>query len=325
MTVATPGDSSVTRYDPNEFGADTGLEDIAASDLMIPRLRIEHAEGTFKDSLSNISYGTLKIVLFGLVKQRVMWDSDVDEGDMPLCKSPDFEHGFPNMNPDIKKDKQFPWAKSNFSPSDARVIELAPGESKAHPNGWSSNGMPVLTCSACIFAQWDKGDWKVPPCSEQHTYPLLYSTDGSPSPNEGQWSPALLTVQKTGIKPSRQYIGSFAAAGNPMFTVYTELGLTLQSRGSVRYSVPTFKKLEPTDRNDWADFAARQRQIRAFIRSAPRRMDDDAAPTPAAPTDNENRAPGTVPATPAATPAESKAPTQPTPAAPVDDDDDMPF
>lgn len=329
MTVAThSGGGSVAKYDPAEYGEDTGLEDVGVGDVMIPRLRIEHAEGKFKDSLSGAVYDKLTVVLMGLVKQRIMWAEDIEDGDQPLCKSPDHDHGFPNVNTEIKKDKQFPWAKSNFDPADARSLELAPGESKAHPNGWSSNGLPILPCSSCVFQQWDKGDWKVPPCAEQHTYPLLYSPDGTGE----SWTPALLTLQKTGIKPSRQYISSFAQAGNPMFTVFTELSLSLQSRGSVKYSVPVLKRLGPTDRDDWRDYADRQRSIRAYIRSAPRRQEEETGtPAPAAPADNVNTAPpaaATPP--PAAQPAEPEAKAAPATAAPAaaaaeDDDEDIPF
>jgi hypothetical protein len=327
MTVATPGGGEVAVYD--EDLASVGLEDVGVGDVVIPRLQIQHKEGTFLDNLSKATFASLKVVLLGLVKQRIMWDDEVNEGDRPKCKSPDFEHGFPNVNYDGKTPpgKQFDWKVSNFNPED-------------YPAENGLNGLVTLPCTNCIFKEWDKGDWKQPPCSEQHTYPLLYSPDEGAS-----WQPALLTVQRTGIKPSRQYISSFAQAKTPMFTVFTEIGLTQQKRGSVDYSVPWFKRHEATDRNAWPEFASQYRAIREFIRQPPRRLDEEetvstdsnvnTAPAPAAgPTPPAT--PPAPPAAPAAPPAAPAAPAQPTApaaeaptpapvAAAADGDDDLPF
>jgi hypothetical protein len=305
MTVSTTGGAGpVVPYDPEAFG-DVGLEDIGVADVVIPRLSIVHSEGVFQDNLSKQKFDSLTVVLLGLVKQRIFWDDEVDEGDQPLCKSPDFDLGFPQVRPDVKADKQFPWAKSNFNPADFP---------EGGPN--SVNGLVTLPCSSCVFKEWDKQDWKVPPCTEQHTFPLLYT------PDEGQsWTAALLSLQKTGIKPSRQYISSFAQSKSPMFTVFTELTLTLQSRGSVKYSVPTLKRGTQTDRADWSDYADTYRNIREYVRQPPRAREEESEdPTvTAAATTAPATAAATAPVTsaPVATPAPG--PVEPTPstAAPV--------
>lgn len=330
MTV-TPVDGGgvVAPYDAEI--ANVGLEDIGVGDVVIPRLQIDHPKGVFRDNLSKAEYDKLTVILLGLVKQRVMFDDDVKDGDKPQCKSPDFEHGFPNMNLDgaQRKETWFPWDKSNFEPGNF------PAE-----NGL--NGLVTLPCATCIFNQWDKGDWKQPPCAEQHTYPLMYSPDNGES-----WVPALLTVQKTGIKPSRQYISSFAQSKTPTFTVFTEITLQQFSRGTVTYSVPIFKRNGPTDRNEWNEYATQYRAIREFIRQPPRRSDEDDATPDVQPDTNENAppaaaaAPAPVPPPPPAQPVAPAAPAQPaqpqpvaaavtaapaaaTPAAPADDDD-LPF
>lgn len=331
MTVATtdPNSGAVTGWDPSEFSGDTGLEDVSASDIAIPRLQIIHDEGLFKDNLSGTTFGELEVIILGLVKQRIMWASDIDDGDKPLCKSTEFSFGFPNMRDDIAADKRFPWAESNFEPAQAQPIELAAGQSPAHPNGWSSNGLPVLPCAACKFKEWTKGSNGKnvpPPCTEQHTYPVLYK-------NENEvWTPALLTFQRTGIKPSKTYISSFAQTGQPMFTVVTTIGLTQQSRGMVKYSVPWFKRGSTSDRNAWAEYATQYRTIRDFVRSAPRRQDEEDAP---AASNNENTAPeapvnvtATTQPTPPPTPSPAPTPPSPQPTPPpaaVADDDDLPF
>lgn len=301
MTVV-PSEGGALPATVDEFD-NVGLEDVGVADVVIPRLQIVHTEAVFKNNLSGEEYQSLDVILLGLVKQRIMWDDEVDDGDKPLCKSPDFEHGFPNVRDDVPKDKRFPWDTSNFAPDDF------PAES-------GLNGLVTLPCANCVFKEWDKNGWKNPPCNEQHTYPLLYT------PDEGEsWIPALLTTAKTGIKPSRQYISSFAQSKTPMFTVRTTLTLTPQSRGTVKWAVPAFKRGDDTDRDRWTEYAQQFRSIREFIRSAPRRQDEE-GDEPAAESNNENTAPTPEPEKK----AEPKAATPPPPAKPAAaDDDDLPF
>lgn len=324
MTVDTTGGSAVEPWNSEEFG-DVGLEDVGVGDVVIPRLSIVHDEAVFKNNLTGETHDTLTVVLLGLVKQRIFWADDIDEGDKPLCKSPDFAHGFPQMRTDIPADKQFPWAESNFDPAN-------------FPAEKGINGHVTLPCDSCVFAQWGKdsaGKNTPPPCNEQHTYPLLIVGE------DGETQPALLTVQKTGIKPSRTYISGFASSKTPFFTQYTQLSLDLQKRGSVKFSVPQFRRAGGTDRAWWAEYADQFRSIRSFIREAPRPAEgtEDAEP---APSNNENTAPAAPPTPPKAPAAPPKAPTPPSPpkvaapAAPApaeapaesassDDDDDLPF
>jgi len=300
MTVEPRSESGAV-VNPDDY-ADIGLEDVGVSDVVIPRLGIIHDEALLKNNLSSETYDKLDVILLGLVKQRVMWSDEVGEsGSRPLCKSPDFENGFPNTRDDVPKDKRFDWSQSNFNPED-------------FPAEKGLNGMVTLPCAQCVFKEWDKQGWKQPPCAEQHTYPLLYTTDEGES-----WAPALFTTQKTGIKPSRQYISSFAQTKTPMFTVHTELSLTLQSRGTVRYSIPSFKRKGQTERENWAEYGNQYRSIREFIRQAPRRQDDEEEP---AVSSNENTPPEKATTSTPATPPAAAAPA---PAAAPAGDDDLPF
>jgi len=292
MTVDTTGNGGgVAPYDPTNLEG-LGLEDVGATDITLPRIQIDHPNGVFKNNLSGETFDTMRCVILGVVKQRIMWDKTVDDGDKPLCKSPDFEHGFPNMGLDGKTpaNKQFPWAKSNFNPAD-------------FPAEQGENGLVTLPCQSCIFKEWEKGDWKQPPCSEQHTYPLMYQTE------DGGFMPALFSVQKTGIRPSRTYLNVFVQSHKPMFTVYTEIALNQQSRGTVMFSVPVFRKKEPTEETTWGEFAQQYRGIREFIRQAPRRQDEEEG---AEASDNTNTGPVTPTPAPAAT---VQAPAQPAPVA----------
>lgn len=303
MTVEPHAGSGAVEAVPEEWA--TGLEDVGVGDVVIPRLTIIHDQGKFKNNLSNEEFDTIDAIVLGLVKQRVMWDAKVEDGDKPECKSPDFEHGFPNVRDDIPKDKRFPWEISNFKPED-------------FPPENGINGLVTLPCTSCIFNQWGKGDWNQPPCAEQHTYPLLYTPDGGES-----WVPALFTTQKTGIKPSKQFISSFAQTKTPMFTARTTIGLTLQSRGSVKYSVPTFRRTGPSERENWGQYSEQYRTIRDYIRTAPRPGDDEDEGTPATPSANVNTGPAAA-APPAEPAAAAPAPAAAAPAA-APADDDLPF
>jgi hypothetical protein len=306
----TPGTDLQAPFDPSEF-KNFGMEDVEAGDLVIPRLSIMHKEGRFINNLSKEEIERLQCVILGLVKQRIMWDEDVDEGDRPQCKSSDHDHGYPQLREDIPMAKQFPWDESNFNKADFL----------------QQDGSVVLPCDSCVFNSWSKdtrtGKSIPPRCSEQHTYPVIYTTD------EGETTTtAILTFQRTGIKPSKNYLSTFSQAGMPMFTSFTELTLQVTKRGNVEYSVPVFRKGNQTDRSDWRHYADTYMQIREFLRTPPRRSEDEEAP--AVQSDNTNTAPIETQEPPtapvASTPPPQASATASAPvAAPVDNDDPLPF
>lgn len=308
MTVDSTTGKDVAQVSEDMSGL--GLEDASISDIVIPRLRIVHDQGMIADNLSSEQYSNLKVILLGLVKQRIMWHEDVEDEDRPQCKSPNFEQGFPNVAEDTPKKKRFPWDESNFDPADFPASE-------------GVNGFVTLPCNACVFKEWG-ADKKPPRCAEQHTYPLLYS----PSGEGDDFVPGLFTVQKTGIKPSRNYLSSFVQSRKPMFTALTELSFTQHSRGTVKYSVPVFKRIGNTDAEMWEEYANTFRTIRDFVKQAPRPRDEDYEGDSTS--SNVNTAPAQ---SPAPTPQEKAAPAPEQPAAVAAvaataapaDDDDLPF
>lgn len=285
---------------------DVGLEDVSASDIQMPRIQLLHDTGKFRDASTGVELDSLECVILGLVKQRIMWDTEVDEGDKPQCKSPNHTHGYPQMRTDIPARKQFPWSKSNFDPKDFPVTD----------------GQIVLPCDSCVFANWG-ADKSKPPCSEQYTFALYYRDA------EGEMRPGLLSLQRSGMKPAKVYTGTFAAAKQPMFTVWTRISLTLESRGKVTYSVPKFTKGELSDRHEWPGFAEQYRSVREFLHQAPRPATKEEDDKEAAARSGSSRpAPASAASatkltdddpwstsTPAAAPAAASAPA----------DDDLPF
>jgi hypothetical protein len=252
-TQGSGGDVAVWQGDGN-----LGLEDIDAADLTVPRMKILHKKALFLDPLK-VERAEMTVVMLGVVKQRIFWPSQLAEKDLPLCKSNDHDRGFPNLNPE--SPKKFPIQLSGFN-----LADFPP----------DAQGRVVLPCDKCIFKEWDKNDWKQPPCNEIWAVPLLFQ----PAPDEQPdlWSPAVLQFSKTGIKPIRQYASVFVGQTTPMFTALTKMTLTAESRGANDYAVPGFSRIGPSPDTKWAEYGNLYQQIRTFIRRDPR-SDEAAAET----------------------------------------------
>jgi hypothetical protein len=258
----------------------TGLEDFdTATDAQMPMLKIDHSQGHFIDGLSDEDLGPeIKVIMLGLIKQRILWDAEVKDDAKPLCKSYNFTEGRPD-------EATFPVKASGF---DRSAVE--------------SGALPCADCKLKDWGSHPKND--TPWCTEQHTFALLVQVgDG--------WQPALLTVQRSAIKPSRQYMTSFARSKTPLYTVVTTIKLDQRKRGSVDYAVPKFTRGGGTDQDDWAEYAETYRSIRNFVQT-PRTRDDDDEDTTVTITADADPAPSGDGEAPAAAPSD-------------DGDDDLPF
>ena len=311
---------------------ESGLEDFAPSRMVIPRLTIDHKTGALVDNLTEQQYvGGLKVVMLGMVLQRILWHVQPgDKGELPLCKSPDAEHGFPTPDDKLPKDKMFPWsgevtAKGVAADSGFRREDF-PAED-------GINGLVTLSCANCALAKWESHPaGRKPYCSEMYTFPVMFSPGG----DEDMLVPALFSVRSTGIKPANSYLTSFASTKTPMYTVWTRIGLNIVTRSGNEFAVPSFSKAEATDRELWPEFSQTYRGIRETIRRAPTPMDDDSedagvsvpvTPPAATPSPAARPVPSTPPAAPrpAAVPAPAAAPAPQAVAEATPDDDDLPF
>lgn len=312
MTVASPESQGGEVAIPADM---TGLEDFdVTTDAVMPRISIVHKSQKFKDNLSGEEFPILRCVLLGLVKQRILWNTVIDDDDKPMCKSPDFDFGFPLLTGN--NGKTFPVERSGFDLSQIPA---------------NTDGFVALPCANCALKEWGSHpDGKKPYCSEQHTFPLMYDPTGE-NEDVSQWMPGLLTIQKTGIKPSKNYITAFVRGQTPLYTAITEISLVGESRGTTDYSVPAFKRTGNVDQQLWPTMSQSYRSIREFVRAHPSKREEDAvpaaqnnewsgAPAQAAPAQTQ------APAAPVQTP--EPAPVQAAPAAPVQQaaaDDDLPF
>jgi len=277
---------------------ETGLEEFDQTDMVIPRLQILHKEGRFRDTLTNEEFAPLeRAILLGLVKQRILWHSTVDDGDLPMCKSPDHNTGYPNVDEDTKKDKRFPWDLSGFKQSDF------------------SGDQPQLPCEGCKLKEWETHpDGKKPYCAEVYQLPLMYA----PNEDSDLWIPAIVAFSKTGLKTLRNYLSGFQRRQAPLFSAVTRVELELNKRGGNIFSTPKFTKVDDIPQADWREHSLNFSSMKAFLQRPPREFEDEGGP---APSDNTARPPE-QPSQQAAPPPEEPASTE-TP--PAEDKNKLPF
>lgn len=246
---------------PSDF--ETGLEDFDPSEASIPRIHIMHAEGLFVDKQTNEQFPKIYGVFLGLIKQRVMWNKDVEEGDKPLCKSNDAEFGYPNITG--PSNCYFPWEASGLDP------KLQPTD---------EDNRPIVKCETCTFKEWRRTPGKnvPPPCSERYTLPIHFGTVPGQLDHAG-----IISFQRSSITPVKNFVSAFARTKQPLFSAYVEISLTTQKRGNVTYSVPVLKRGPSVPEEDWPTYVQEYRAIREMLRQRPRaQADDTSKPTPPA-------------------------------------------
>lgn len=270
-----------------------GLEDFEDDDQVMPRLQIVQKEAVFEDNLTGERYDELDVVLLGLVKQRVLWPPEMEADSFPLCKSYEAKDGHPT-------DK-FPWKASGFDPS-------------AYPDEDA-----VLPCANCKLKEWDSHPTRdIPWCGEQYVLPLVMKATGD------KVVPALLTFQRSSIKPVKAYISGFATRAEPLFTVHTHIVLNARRRGNVDFAIPKLRRGDAVEADRFDDLGAAYRKAAAFLRT-PRTPSEEGDVTGAAASrtnDGDSKTAGQSAANTAAA-----APATPEQAAPeassVEDDDEL--
>lgn len=256
MQPEQPGSALAVPAEP----IDTGLGDLTTADIQFPRLKIVHSDGVFEDPAMSQQYGEVFCVVLGLVRQRILWHTRVENDEKPMCKSPDFLNGYPNLEP-ADASRNFPFAQAGFNP-DLQMIDEA--------------GRMVLPCGDCKLKEWGSHPQGGKPyCSEQFTLPVLYAGDLA-SVQSQFWTPALVTFQKTGITPAKRYLGAFQMQNKGAYTAITRITLATKRQGNVTYSTPIFQNVGETDPDAWPEFSEQFRSVRTWLISAkPRGKDID--------------------------------------------------
>jgi hypothetical protein len=249
--IATTGaapSSEVEKF-MSEFASDSapvGLEDIGADDIRMAKVSIVHDEGVFVDDLTGEKFDTLDTVLLGVIKERVLFDSNMDAKDKLLCKSRDAVVGNPT--------------------------EAFPMLSFREKNGVvEADG--TITCKTCPFAQWGSHpdpNRQVPYCTEQMSFPL--TLPGSDD------AAGIVTFQRSALSNVRSYLSAFVRSRKPLFANRTTITLEKGKKGSVVFSTPKFVRgAENTDAGQMQRWAEQYQSIRAG-----RGQRDDETPAPAA-------------------------------------------
>ena len=252
----------------------TGLEDFSVTDAVLPRIKIDHQNGMWVDNLGGLQMATLRFIALGLVKQRVLFHHVVENEDVPMCKSADYQSGFPN--PDAPSDKSFPWQLSGFDkndyPPDAKGNVKLPVR-RVRPQGL---GLPPGERQPLLLGAVDLADLLRRLAGRLGR---VESGDPHAAEVEHQADPHLLhAVRRQSNKPP------FLAIGRGT--------LKINTRGSVTYSVPSFSKEGESPRDRWMEFSEQFTEMRSFLVRPPvREQDGTAGQAPAAPQNNEYSGP----------------------------------
>ena len=312
MTVAVPGGVDYSAY------AGVGTEDVTAADFGIARWKIDHNEGYFVNNQNELAYTALDVILLNNVKQRVMFNPDMNAGeDDPWCKSNNHTDGYPGEN--------FPW--------EGDANQGIP----AYAFGYQGDGA-VLPCASCNFSQWGARDPKTgkskpPLCNELFSFTFMVLNE------ELEGTPGIISFKGTSISPAKKYMAPFIQRRQPLFVKSTRISLTAQMFAGRKFYVAKFDMLEdtdPTQFEEWAQIAMSAREfltqppLSAFpppeladtqsaIESAPAEVAPEPTPEPV-------QQPTRAPVAQAATPAQARvrptaqaapAASQPQPSAPV--------
>lgn len=202
----------------------------------------------FVNETAGIAVPSLDVIVLGAVKGRVLWPPEMSDGgnSIPYCKSLDGLVGLPDMGePDSEPPRAgyFPW-------------KAVPPEFKALLT--PENTVP---CGECPLKEWGSHPTQDKPwCAEQSTWVVKF---GDGEADDG----ALLTFQRSSLKPAQNYIMGFRSPkpGLPMFVVRTKITLTQQTRGTVVFAIPTFKRGEATVEANHNEWASQYIQVRNYL------------------------------------------------------------
>jgi hypothetical protein len=252
-----------TDIEVHKDGVD-GLEDIEASDLTLPILKLNHDKGTIVDNLTNEEHESLDVILLGVFKQRILWPAEPGEaGEGPICRAYDLSIGHPD------EEKFGVKVVLNASGFDRAALDEAIARSEEDPSAG-------LSCADCNLKEWgshprNDGPW----CNEQWTTPLLIIDE------EGNFMPAVMSHQRTALKPLKPYITGFQGKRKPMYTGITRISAVKQRKGTAEYAVPKFQLLGESDSELWPQFSTDLASMRNFLTTPRARRNDGETTAPA--------------------------------------------
>lgn len=267
--LAKNGNQEIELPGDMPWDMDDSLDELKQSEIPTPRLRVVGKECVFENADTSEKYESLDVVILGLVRMRNMWGETVEEGSQPMCRSLDAKVGYPNVDDEVPVKKQFPWHRSGFDRKQLPMIGL----------------QPVAPCDKCPFEKWDNENNKPSACAEQLVLPVYYRDKFD------NWSPAILTFQRSGHRATARYLGAIKAAKRASFMYYTTITLEPHQNGDVDYATPKYSRGEMTEAGEpveidgkmvpsqWAEYHETFTQIKEFLRRPRTASADDVAPS----------------------------------------------
>lgn len=230
---------------------ETGMDELEEGGY--PRLRLNHREARFIESISDSEYERLDgVVILGFSYSRVMWKPSkpgqgFKQDELPQCRSNDNKHGQPNT--DIEKPALFPWNDSVFDPQQAQV----------NP----TYNRVILDCEKCNFQVWGS-DGTRPACGLIMTVYVMYQQPGAEQPTT-----AFLSIKGAGIKPMKKFFRQIRNAGQNAapYQFQVSLGLDQHTSGDVVYCTPNVQVTGVIPENFWASLSMQYAQMRDFTKA----------------------------------------------------------
>jgi hypothetical protein len=230
---------------------ETGMDELEEGGY--PRLRINHKDGRFVESVSDTEYDILaNVVILGFSYSRVMWKptkpgQGFKSDEMPQCRSNDNEHGQPNT--DVEKPVLFPWNTSVFEPTKAQVNPVY--------------NRVILDCTKCSFQIWGS-DGSRPACGLIMNVYVMYQPPGAEQPVT-----AFLSIKGAGIKPMKKFFRKVFSSGKNAspYQFMVNLALDMHTSGEVQFCTPRVEVTGTIPADHWAALSGQFSQMRDFTKN----------------------------------------------------------
>lgn len=203
---------------------ETGLEEMDAGDLIIPRLTITQPttpdiaaenQGKFCVNITGDFQDEMTAAMIKLSKSRILFPEKYKRDNEPLCRSHDFKtpaNDIPGAQPMCDT---------------CELLPLAPGEKKAKHK--------------CAYANWteDEKGKPVPPRCQEVWNSLIVDIN--------LYMPMWFSLKSTALKPFRKIVSAISmitkAKNKPMWSMKFDMKLTKTTNDSGTFYVPDFSGL----------------------------------------------------------------------------------
>ena len=238
----------------------TGMEDFSVDDARLNRVKIHHKDnGWIQETLGGTEFREgIWFIPLAFMKMRIMWRPAMVDDAVPLCKSTDYQTGYP-MVTDKDPKNNYPWG----------AAELNPADMSKNPE----NDRLVIPCDVCRLKEWGThpvkdGAW----CAQQRVVPMLFAAKGETPDQLG-----VMTFQQTSLGPANVFFAGISAKkikgttrAVPAFSTIGEITLSPRKKGDNEFQVPVFRRVGETKMEDWRSYAEQGRAVYDYLRRPPR-------------------------------------------------------